>query len=215
MLSAEDLAYAKIIWDYHHLNHTLHKSDCIFVLGSHDTRVAEYAANLYLQGWAPLLIFSGGSGRLTQGLWDEPEARVFAQIAEDMGVPKKHILTEEKSTNTGDNICFTKALVEKRGLSLEKFILVQQPYMERRTFAAFSKQWPGKKAVVTSPPLSFEQSITEEISQEELLHHVVGDLQRIMLYPAKGYQVPQDIPVEVKNAFDALVQRGYTKELIR
>ena len=36
-------ALAKIIWDYHHMNDVLLKSDCIFVLCSMDTRVAERA----------------------------------------------------------------------------------------------------------------------------------------------------------------------------
>lgn len=40
---------SQAIWDYHHLDHSLKKADCIFVLGSHDTRVAEYAASLFLQ----------------------------------------------------------------------------------------------------------------------------------------------------------------------
>lgn len=48
---------AKIIWNYHHLNHRLEKTDCIFVLGSHDTRVAEYAADLFLKGYAPPISF--------------------------------------------------------------------------------------------------------------------------------------------------------------
>ncbi|MDO9541097.1 MAG: hypothetical protein Q7J98_02090 [Kiritimatiellia bacterium] len=32
---------AKIIWDYHHINHQVKKADCILILGSHDPRVAE------------------------------------------------------------------------------------------------------------------------------------------------------------------------------
>ena len=80
---------AKILWDYHHMNHKLKKADCIFVMGSHDLRVAERGAQLFLDGWAPLIVFSGGKGRLTKDLWDEPEADKFAQIAIDMGVPQK------------------------------------------------------------------------------------------------------------------------------
>jgi hypothetical protein len=50
----KDLAI-KTIWDYMHLNHKLKKADLIFVLGSTDTRVAEHATQLYLEGWAPLI----------------------------------------------------------------------------------------------------------------------------------------------------------------
>ncbi len=57
MLSNDTISLAKKIWDYHHMGHKLKKSDCILVLGSHDLRVAERGAEIFLQGWAPLLIF--------------------------------------------------------------------------------------------------------------------------------------------------------------
>ncbi|WP_315817220.1 hypothetical protein [Paraflavitalea speifideaquila] len=57
MITDEALALAQTLWDYHHLHHVPERSDCIFVLGSHDKRVATRGAELYLQGWAPLLIF--------------------------------------------------------------------------------------------------------------------------------------------------------------
>ena len=87
---------AQKIWDYHHLNHHLEKSDVILVMGSHDLRVAERGAELFLENWAPLLIFSGGLGNLTRGLWDQPEAERFAAIAVRVGVPREKILIENR-----------------------------------------------------------------------------------------------------------------------
>src|SRR3989338_5227466 len=130
---------AKIIWDYHHLNHKLEKADCIFVLGSHDTRVAEYAADLFLKGFSPYIIFSGGLGSLTKDIFQKPEADIFAEIAIKRGVPPEKILIENKSSNTGENVEFTKKLLDEKGLNFNSFILVQKPYMERRTFATFKK----------------------------------------------------------------------------
>src|SRR3954470_15080530 len=101
MITKETLAFAKTLWNYHHVNNQLEKADCILVLGSHDTRVADRAAELYLDGWAPIIIFSGGLGRLTEGMWTESEADLFAKIAIKKGVPKDAILIENKSTNTG------------------------------------------------------------------------------------------------------------------
>ena len=139
MIHEEITRLAKKIWDYHHVNHTLVKSDCVLALGSHDTRVAERAADLFLQNWAPLLIFSGGLGNFTQGLWKEAEADLFAQIAIKMGVPENAILIENKSTNTGENILFTQRLLKERNINPQSFILVQKPYMERRSYATFKK----------------------------------------------------------------------------
>src|SRR3954452_21327010 len=107
---------AQALWDYHRLNHQLVKSDAILVLCSYDTRVAERGAQLFLDGWAPLLIFSGGLGSITGKFWSEPEADQFAKIAFAMGVPRDKVLIENKSTNTGENVLFTKNLLKERSL---------------------------------------------------------------------------------------------------
>src|SRR5215218_4927312 len=62
MPDADILALAEVVWDYHQLHHEISTADAILVLCSHDTIVAERGAELFLEGRAPLLIFSGGSG---------------------------------------------------------------------------------------------------------------------------------------------------------
>ena len=93
-------------------------------LGSHDLRVADRAAELWLEGWAPLLLVSGGLGNLTQHLWTVPEADQFAKIAVTKGVPKSAILIENKSTNTGENIDFSRKLLAGHNLDPDKIIVV-------------------------------------------------------------------------------------------
>ncbi len=205
---------AKKIWNYHHLNQKLEKADCILVLGSHDIRVAERGARLFLGDYAPLIVFSGGLGSLTKNIWLEPEADKFAEVAVKMGVPKDKILIENKSTNTGENILFTKKMLSKRNINPKKFILVQKPYMERRAYATFRKLWPEKECVVTSPEISFADYPNKEIVKDDVINIMVGDLQRIKIYPQKRFQIPQEIPSEVWKAYEKLVAVGYTKHLI-
>lgn len=209
------LALAHKIWDYHHMGHQITKADCILALGSHDLRVADRAAELYLEGWAPIIIFSGGLGNFTQHVWTEPEADQFAAIARNHGVPAEAILIENKSTNTGENILFTQQLLRNRGLEVEHFILVQKPYMERRSFATFKKHWPDKQLTVTSPQISFDNYPNEEIPLEKVINIMVGDLQRIMEYPALGYQIYQQVPDEIKEAYEILKTSGFDKHLMK
>lgn len=129
----------QILWDYLRMNHKLEKSDCIVVLGSHDTRVAKRGAEIFLEGFAPLIVFSGGYGKLTKHIWNTTEAEKFARIAMDMGVPETSILIEDKSSNTGENILFVKDLINNKKIKVQKIIAVNKPYMERRTYAAFKK----------------------------------------------------------------------------
>lgn len=215
MISADVLSLAQQLWDYHHMQHQLEKADCILALGSHDLRVADRAAELYLQGWAPLVIMSGGLGNLTQNMWTESEADQFAAIAIRKGVPEKAVLVENKSTNTGENIVFTQQLLQQNGLNPQKFIVVQKPYMERRSYATFKKHWPYKDLIVTSPQINFTDYPNDEIPLERVINIMVGDLQRIKEYPAKGFQVYQEIPAQVWNAFEKLVEVGFNKHLIK
>ena len=215
MIDSETISLAKILWDFHLMKHKITQADCILALGSHDLRVADRAAELYLQGFAPLLVFSGGLGNFTQGMWTEPEADKFAKIAVKHGVPPKAILVENKSTNTGENILFTQRLLQAHNVNPSSFIVVQKPYMERRSYATFKKHWPDKQVVVTSPLISFEDYPNEEIPLERVINIMVGDLERIKFYPAKGFQIHQDIPDKVWQALERLVEKGYNQHLMK
>lgn len=215
MIDAEILTLAQKLWDYHQMKFKLEKSDCILALGSHDLRVADRAAELYLKGFAPLLVMSGGLGNFTQEIWTEKEADKFAAIAIKKGVPPQSILIENNSTNTGENILFSKKLLASKKLDPQSFIVVQKPYMERRSYATFKKHWPEKKLSVTSPQISFEEYPTDEIPLERVINIMVGDLQRIKVYPEKGYQVYQEIPMKINTAYERLIQLGFDKHLMK
>jgi uncharacterized SAM-binding protein YcdF (DUF218 family) len=212
-----DLAF--LIWNYHKLDHPLEKADAILVLCSHDERVAERAVELFKEDWAPLVIFSGGLGAITRQLWTEPEAERFARLAIAAGLPKEKVIIEKRSSNTGENILFTKQLLAEMGLELQKFIVVQKPYMERRSFATFRKWWPEKTVIVTSPQIDFSDYLANythsALSPAEVVSIMVGDLQRIRDYPARGFQIEQEIPAEVMAAYDELVAKGFTQYLVQ
>ncbi|NCN52656.1 YdcF family protein [Candidatus Parcubacteria bacterium] len=210
-----------LIWEYMHLNHRLEKADAILVLGNRDTRVGEYAAKLWLDGWAPYLICAGSGdihnnkpGR--EKFKGTTEAEVFAQLAMEMGVPEEYIIVENKSQNTGQNYEFSIELLQKKGIEAKKLIAVQKPYMERRTYATGKVWLPEVDLIVTSPPISIEDYPNKSNSVgEHWIHALVGDLQRIKEYPAKGFQVEQEIPEEVWGAYEYLVEQGYTNRLIK
>ena len=209
---------AEKLWHYHQLQHQLEPADAVLVLCSHDQKVAERGAQLFFEKWAPLLIFSGGLGAITSSIWSEPEADQFAAIAIQLGVPEENILVENQSTNTGENVRFTRRLLAEKQIDPQRFILVQKPYMERRSFATFRMFWPEKEVLVTSPRVSFDEYlasyVNRELSSGDVISIMVGDLQRIKLYPDRGFQIYQEIPDEVWSAFEELVNAGYDRHLI-
>lgn len=209
---------ARVVWDYHHVNHRPRRADVMLVLGSHDLRVAEYAADLYVQGLAPFVVISGGVAHADDLLktgWAGSEAAKFAEAMTRRGVPKGIIILENQAKNTGDNFAFSRPLIEERCGRFQVVLVVTKPYMERRAFATGQKQWPDKQLIVTSPPISFEQYVGASISQEDVINIMVGDLQRLDAYGRKGFQVPQEIPAHVWRAFESLRARGYVKHLLR
>jgi uncharacterized SAM-binding protein YcdF (DUF218 family) len=197
------------------VGHALRKSDVILVLGSHDTRVAERGADVFLEGWAPLIVFSGNLGALTSDLWTRPEAEIFAEVAEKKGVPRDHMLLEPRSTNTGENVDFSRALLAERGVDPKTAIAVQKPYMERRTLATFQKRWPELDLVVTSPQMDFDTYPDGTITRDAVIDIMTGDFQRIFVYAERGWQARQDIPAEAMDAYENLVKAGYTQRLLK
>ncbi len=205
---------AQILWEYNRMEMPLSRADLILTLGSHDTRVAERAAQVFFAGLAPRIVFSGGRGRLTQDLFPRPEAEVFADVAVRLGVPEDKILLENQSTNTGENIILTRKLLQERDIHPRKIILVQKPYMLRRAYATARKQWPEMEFLVTGPQIDFAHYPNAQIPKDLLINIMVGDTQRIKRYAEMGFQIPQEIPERVWDAYQELVKRGYTRQLI-
>jgi uncharacterized SAM-binding protein YcdF (DUF218 family) len=111
-------------------------------------------------------------------------------------------------------VVFSRRLLESKGINPDSLILVQKPYMERRAFATFMNFWPGKRVIAASPPIPFSEYPTEDLPRDLVINIMVGDLQRIRIYPGRGFQIEQEIPDDVWQAFGKLIELGYDKHLI-
>ena len=186
-------------------------SDLILAAGSHDLRVPEHAASLFLQGYAPLIVCSGGFGKITDGLFTEPEAVLFAKRCIKMGVPEDRILLEKEARNTGENFTLSKKLLQEQGFSPSNGLIVCKPYMSARTLATAKKQWSEVTWRVCAPPIPFESYCNDEMPAEQEIQLLTGDLQRLRVYAKLGYQVPVEVPDEIWAAFERLVQNGFDR----
>ncbi|HHX8498126.1 TPA: YdcF family protein [Vibrio diabolicus] len=201
--------HIETLWDYMQLKHELKPADCLFVMCSNDVRVAEHAAYLYHQKLAPLIVFSGGEGRFTDGLFEKSEAETFAEIAKMSGVPSEAILLEAESTNSGENVRFTEQRLKEEGKNCSSFILVQKPFMERRAIATFEKQWqsPYSQLQVSSTAHPFFEYINEDMPLMMVLEALMEDFSRVKSYPEKGFQTEQNIPQQVESSYQVLLER--------
>ena len=186
------------------------KADFLLVLGCHDLRVAEHAAALYLSGAAPLILCTGGYGKMTEGSFPMPEGVLFAQRCRELGVPADAILVEDRATNTGENFTLSRPLMSGK----KSGIAVCKPYMAKRALATGRKQWPEIQWSVSTPEIPFEQYVSEEAALDSEIELMVGDLQRLQVYAERGFQTPTPIPADVWEAWHRLVRAGFDRYVI-
>jgi uncharacterized SAM-binding protein YcdF (DUF218 family) len=213
-VAKSDYADSKVIWDYHHMRHELRPCDVAIGLGSHDLGVATFAAELYERGLFKLLVFSGANSPDTTARFPHGEAYHYREHAIDLGVPESVILVEPHATNTGENISLSRPLIIQAGITPESLMLISKPYMERRAYATCRKVWPDVNVVCASVSLSFEDYVISIDDIKLVIDMLVGDLQRVIEYPKRGFAIEQAVPAEVYAAYNRLLQSGYDSRLL-
>ncbi|MFF3502337.1 YdcF family protein [Streptomyces sp. NPDC003247] len=205
---------AELIWDYHRMHHELRPVDVAIGLGSHDLGVAARSAELYRAGFFPHLVFTGGTSRTTAKVFPRGEAVHFREHAIDLGVPAAAILLEPNAGNTGQNITLSREVLAAAGIHPTRVLLVSKPYMERRSFATARKLWPDVEILCASAPLEFDDYVKSIGDEKLVLDMLVGDLQRVIEYPKLGFAIEQEVPEDVRAAYESLICEGFTRRLI-
>jgi uncharacterized SAM-binding protein YcdF (DUF218 family) len=162
----------------------------------------------------PLVVFTGANSPTTRERFPRGEAEHYRDRAVDLGVPDAAILVEPHATNTGANLRLARELLAARGIHPASAMLVSKPYMERRVFATAARMWPELDVVCTSESLSLAEYVTSIGDERLVVDMVVGDLQRIIEYPRRGFAVEQALPTDVERAYERLVHRGFTSRLV-
>ncbi|MEV5363663.1 YdcF family protein [Streptomyces cellulosae] len=213
MISTQDWADARRVWDYHQMGHTPRPCSVAIGLGSHDLGVADTAVDLYKRGMAPLLVFTGATSPTTQERMPRGEAVHYRERALELGVPSEAILVEPHARNTGENIRFSRKLLEENGVEVSSVLLISKPYEERRAYATARKLWPGVEVVSASTPMTFAEYVDSIGDAHLVIDMLVGALQRLMIYPDQGFMIRQPVPDDVAEAYERLCQAGYTSRL--
>ncbi len=206
---------AKLIWDYHQLGHQLRPCSVGIGLGSHDLGVATLAADLYRAGLFPVLVFSGGNSPTTAARFPRGEAVQYAEHAITLGVPSGAIIIEPRATNTGQNIDYSRHALVEAGIPVTSVMLMSKPYMERRAYATIRKAWPEVELVCASEDVTFDEYVKSIGDDKLVIGMLVGDLQRVIIYPGRGFAIAQDIPDDVAGAYQRLIVAGYDSRLLK
>jgi len=209
-LTSQTATHAKRIWDYLASFSSPARSDVIVLCCSYDLRICDYACGLLRSGLAPKLVFTGKSGNWTQHLWDRPEAQMFRDRALANGVEASQLLTEEEASNIGENIAFTRKLIP----DARTVTFVTKPNTILRVKLTAPLQWPDINAHVACPEFRFPEDVSNVIGVFGVIHEMVGDIQRIVTYPEKGFQVAHEIPEDILESWQHLLKQGFDRHML-
>ncbi|MET9218677.1 YdcF family protein [Streptomyces sp. NPDC003300] len=182
-------------------------------LGSHDLGVADTAADMYHRGFAPLIVMTGATSRTTEAKMPRGEAAHYRERALELGVPDSAILVEPRARNTGENITFSRELLQAAGVDVTSVLLISKPYEERRAYATARKIWPSVECVCESASVSYDEYVTTIQDENLVIDMMVGALQRLLIYPKQGFIVDPHVSVTAKLAFDRLRNEQFTSRL--
>ncbi|MFE7897271.1 YdcF family protein [Streptomyces sp. NPDC057424] len=214
MISTQNWADARRVWDYHQMGHSPRPCSVAIGLGSHDLGVADRAVALYKRGMAPLLLFTGATSPTTRERMPRGEAVHYRERAVELGVPSSDVLVEPRARNTGENIRFSRELLEEAGVEVSSVLLISKPYEERRAYATARKLWPGVEVVSASSPMTLDEYVDSIGDARLVIDMLVGALQRLMIYPEQGFMISQPLPADVLKAYERLCQAGFTSRLL-
>jgi uncharacterized SAM-binding protein YcdF (DUF218 family) len=213
-VTPEDLALAQRLWDWQATaEETLCPADAALGLGSYDVRVADRCVELFQAGLVRLVCFSGGSGNFTLGRFPRGEAHAFAERALSLGLPPQSLLVEPTATNTAENISRSRPMLEPAGV--RSLIIVAKPNMLLRGFATAAVQWPEVAVQRAAARVPFARDLAPGRTVRDLINELVGDAERLRLYPARGWQIAIPIPDLVAQAVQDLIRRGFDRHLPR
>lgn len=138
----------------------LEKADVIFIPGCARPEHTEEAARLYREGYAPLVIPSGGftkkegsfqgvkAGGDKYGTNYACEADFLEAVLLAGQVPKEAILKEREATYTLENAEKTRELLQKHHIPVKSAILCCKAYHARRAGLYYSMVFPEVKLMI-------------------------------------------------------------------
>lgn len=207
MLSKEEIAAAKTLFNYLTVHDKPQVADVIIGCGTYSLGAAVKAAELWHAGLAPYIIFTG----YKNDRHVKTEAEMLRDEAVRLGVPKSVIFIENKASNTGLNMTLSYELAKGKGLLTQnKVILIHKPYMSRRTFATFKAQWPDPSTTCFVVPSDVTlEEFFEADGAEQTIRSMLADFYCIKAYPEKGWQIVQAVTPEAEAASQYLISHGY------
>lgn len=177
------------ITDFIFLENNLEEADIIFIPGGSYPELAEKAAELWKNKYAPLILPSGKYGA-TRGCFSGALSKAekyndkyatewdfFYDVLIKNGVDKSIILREDKAEYTYQNAFKSREVTDKLGLHINKAIICCKSFHARRCYTYYQWAYPDAELIICPCKV---QGITKEtwFHSENGIDKVMGELMR-------------------------------------
>jgi uncharacterized SAM-binding protein YcdF (DUF218 family) len=164
-------------------NDSLSKSDVIVLLEGDGLNRCQKAVDLYKNGWADKIIFSGGICDYSYGSY--PIIDVLPHLI-NLGVPESDIIVENKSLNTKEQAEFVIDLVKKN--NWKKLILVATHDHQYRAYLTFlNKILKEDKTILIFNAPARNLPWFKETGWGTRFNRLQEEFKRIDIYKKKGH----------------------------
>jgi uncharacterized SAM-binding protein YcdF (DUF218 family) len=142
----------KKLWDFLAESDEIKKAEVIFVFGGPETKRAKKAIDLYNEGLASKILFTGQKSSFMPDV-ETTEAEFYAGMAKDAGIESSNIILETLAVNTPENAVNSLALLNNMGMQPKSFILITAEYHMRRAYLTFKAalNWEAELVRITVP----------------------------------------------------------------
>jgi hypothetical protein len=187
-------------------------ADAVLGFGMFDVSLASFCGDLASQRFARRVILIGGIGAGTADL-GQPEADAWKEqlVRTHPEIPAVAIITENKSTNTAENIAFTAALLGEKfpelafGRGIKSVLVVASPSRLRRVKLTLQLMQPALRVTRRLPRVSFDREYALYQSKGlNYCEHLLGELDRLVDYPQRGWIASEPLPPEIQAARETL-----------
>ena len=174
--------------DFIFVNDVPQKADVIFVPGNGYPQMAEYAAKLWNEGYAPWVIPSGRYsivlGKFVGVLAHqekytgnyETEWDFLKDVLVKNGVDERAVLKENQATYTYQNAIFSRKLLDEQGIQVKKAIICCKEQHARRCKMYYELLFPEAELLVC--PVDVGVNRTNWFLSEEGIEEVLGEVER-------------------------------------
>lgn len=180
----------QMMTDFIFLENTPQTADIIMIPGSGYGALADTAAKLWHQGFAPFILPSGKYAKLTghfEGTCDyhypisnpapKTECDYLSAILIDHDIPEAAILREAQATYTYENAIFSKQLTDSLHLDIRTSILCCQAFHARRCLMYYQLLYPDTKFIIC-PTATQDISKDTWYLSDEKIDKVLGEIER-------------------------------------